>query len=166
MADEGSENTRDNFGKVIYQFKPETKTLIRKLKRILIKLNKQNVSLLSDKTGWRERLLSKNRHTYCIPQRDCFFISRNFSVTRLLRRFKMESKPKWLYVSRTSYSRAIVILSVSEAGFFYVYFFIYAYCHFQKWIWGFILFLRVLIRIGIRYQSEVRTLFLRCCNLT
>ena len=35
MPYEGSESTRDNFGKFIYQFQPETKTLIRKLKRIL-----------------------------------------------------------------------------------------------------------------------------------
>ena len=35
-----------SFGKFIYQFQPETKTLIRKLERILIKLYRQNVSLL------------------------------------------------------------------------------------------------------------------------
>ena len=35
MAYEGSENAWDNFGKFIYQFQPETKTLIRKLERIL-----------------------------------------------------------------------------------------------------------------------------------
>ena len=40
-----SENAGDNFGKFIYQFQPETKTLIKKLERILIKLYKQNVSL-------------------------------------------------------------------------------------------------------------------------
>ena len=38
MAYEGSENARDNFGKFIHQLQPETKTLIRKLERILIKL--------------------------------------------------------------------------------------------------------------------------------
>ena len=42
-----SENTRDNFGKFIHQFQPETKTLIRKLQRILIKLHRQNVSLFN-----------------------------------------------------------------------------------------------------------------------
>ena len=35
-----------NFGKFIHQIQPETKTLIRKLERILIKLYRQNVSLL------------------------------------------------------------------------------------------------------------------------
>ena len=35
MAYEESESSQDNFGKFIYQFQPETKTLIRKLKRIL-----------------------------------------------------------------------------------------------------------------------------------
>ena len=38
MVYERSERARDNFGKFIHQFKPETKTLIRKLERILIKL--------------------------------------------------------------------------------------------------------------------------------
>ena len=45
MAYEGSESARDNFGKFIHQFQPETKTLIRKLERVLIKLYRQNVSL-------------------------------------------------------------------------------------------------------------------------
>ena len=35
MASERSESIWDNFGKFIYQFQPETKTLIRKLERIL-----------------------------------------------------------------------------------------------------------------------------------
>ena len=39
-----------NFGKFIYQFQPETKTLIRKLDRILIKLYRQNLSLLFNET--------------------------------------------------------------------------------------------------------------------
>ena len=38
MAYEGSENAWDNFGKFINQLHPETKTLIRKLERILNKL--------------------------------------------------------------------------------------------------------------------------------
>ena len=46
MAYEGSENPRDNFGKFIYQHQPETKGLVRKLKRIQIELYRQNVSLL------------------------------------------------------------------------------------------------------------------------
>ena len=46
MAYERSESARDHFGKFIPQFQPETKSLIRKLERILIKLYKQNVSLL------------------------------------------------------------------------------------------------------------------------
>ena len=50
MAYEGSESTQDNFGKFIYQFQPETKTLIRKLERILNKLYRQNVSSLFNET--------------------------------------------------------------------------------------------------------------------
>ena len=40
MAYEKSESARDDFGKFIHQFKPETKTLIKKLERILIQLYK------------------------------------------------------------------------------------------------------------------------------
>ena len=50
MAYEGSENSRDNFGNFIDLFKPETKKLSRKLKIILIKLYRENVSLLFNQT--------------------------------------------------------------------------------------------------------------------
>ena len=43
MPYKGFESTRDNFGKFIHQFQPETKRLIRKLERILSKLYRQNV---------------------------------------------------------------------------------------------------------------------------
>ena len=46
MTHERSESAWENFGKFIHQFQPETKTLIWKLKRMLIKLYRQNVSLL------------------------------------------------------------------------------------------------------------------------
>ena len=42
---ERPESARDNLGKFIHQFQVETKTLIRKLERILIELYRQNVSL-------------------------------------------------------------------------------------------------------------------------
>ena len=45
-----SESARDYLGKFIYQFQSETKTLIRKLERILNKLNRQNLSLLFNET--------------------------------------------------------------------------------------------------------------------
>ena len=35
MADERSENSRDNLGKFIYQLKSKTMTLVKKLERIL-----------------------------------------------------------------------------------------------------------------------------------
>ena len=38
IPDERFGSTQDNFGKFIHQFQPETKTLIRKLERVLIKL--------------------------------------------------------------------------------------------------------------------------------
>ena len=50
VAYEGSKSAWDNFGKLIHQFQPETKTLIRKLERILIKLYRQNVPLLFNQT--------------------------------------------------------------------------------------------------------------------
>ena len=50
MAYERFESARDNFGKFIHQFQSETKTLIRKLKWILIRLYRQNVSLLFNQT--------------------------------------------------------------------------------------------------------------------
>ena len=56
LAHERSENTQDNFGKLIHQFEPETKTLIRKFERILIELYRQNVSLLFNQTCLNERL--------------------------------------------------------------------------------------------------------------
>ena len=50
MTYEKSESAQDNFGKFTHQFQPETKTLIRKLEKILIKLYRKNVSLLSNQT--------------------------------------------------------------------------------------------------------------------
>ena len=46
MAYEESESAWDNFGKFIHQLQLKTKTLIRKLERILNKLYRQNLSLL------------------------------------------------------------------------------------------------------------------------
>ena len=57
MANERSKSTRDNFDKFIHQLQRETKTLIRKLERILIKLYKQNLSLLFNQTYLNEGLL-------------------------------------------------------------------------------------------------------------
>ena len=57
MAYEMSEIARNNFGRFIHQFQPETKTLIRKLEKILIKLYRQNVSLLFNQAYSSERLL-------------------------------------------------------------------------------------------------------------
>ena len=62
IAYEGSESARDNFCKLIYQFQPETETLIRKLERILIKLYTLNVSLLFNETCLNEPLLPNYTH--------------------------------------------------------------------------------------------------------
>ena len=64
IAYERSESAQDNFGKFIHQFQPETKTLIRKLGRILIKLYRQNVSLLFNQTSLNERLQPNHTHTH------------------------------------------------------------------------------------------------------
>ena len=57
IAEERAEITQKIFGKFIHPFQPETKTLIRKLERILIKLYRQNVSLLFNGTCLNERQL-------------------------------------------------------------------------------------------------------------
>ena len=64
MAYKRSESAQDNFGKFIHQFQPETKTLIRKLERILMKFYKRNVSSLSNQTCLNERLLPNHTHTH------------------------------------------------------------------------------------------------------
>ena len=64
MAYEAFESARDNFGKFIHQFQPETKTLIRNLERILDKLYRQNLSLLFNETCLNERLLPNYTHTH------------------------------------------------------------------------------------------------------
>ena len=51
MAYEESESARENFGKFIYQFQPETKTLIRKLERILNEIYRKNWSVLFNVTS-------------------------------------------------------------------------------------------------------------------
>ena len=64
MAFERFESARDNLGKYIYQFQSETKTLIRKLERILNKLYRQNLSLLFNEICLNERLLPNHIHTH------------------------------------------------------------------------------------------------------
>ena len=64
MAYERFESAWDNFGKFLYQFQPETKTLIRKLERILHKLYRQNLSLLFNETYLNEQLLPNYTHTH------------------------------------------------------------------------------------------------------
>ena len=59
-----SESARDNLGKFIYQFQPETETLIRKLESVLIKSYRQNVSLLFNETCLNERPLPNYSHIY------------------------------------------------------------------------------------------------------
>ena len=64
MAYERSESTGNNSSEFIHQFQPEIKTLIRKLKRVLVKLCRQNVSLLFNQTCFNERLLPNTTHTH------------------------------------------------------------------------------------------------------
>ena len=51
------------FSKFIYQLQPKTKTLVRKLERIL-KVYRQNLSLLFNQTCLNEGLLSNYTHTH------------------------------------------------------------------------------------------------------
>ena len=87
MAYERSKSVQDNCGKFIHQFQSETKTLIRKLERILIKSHGQNVSLLFNQT-----CLNVYVHIYCHSQTDCFVVSQLFSVARLVGGLKPGSK--------------------------------------------------------------------------
>ena len=68
IAYEGSEISVNNFGKFIYRLQSKTKTLVRKLERILIKLYRQNMSLLFNQTCLNEGLLPNyiyfNTHTH------------------------------------------------------------------------------------------------------
>ena len=74
MAYKMAESARDNFSKFIHQIQPETRTLIRKPERILIKLYWQNVSLLFNQICLNERVLPNyslslththtHKHTY------------------------------------------------------------------------------------------------------
>ena len=63
MAYERFESARDNFDEFIYQLRLKTKTLVRKLERTLIKLYRQNVSLLLNQTWLNEELLPNYTHT-------------------------------------------------------------------------------------------------------
>ena len=56
LVDEFHKIVPSTFGKFIYQFQPETKTLIRKLQKILNTLYRQNLSLLLNETYLNERL--------------------------------------------------------------------------------------------------------------
>ena len=61
MANERYKSTWDNFSKFIYQLQPKTKTLFRKLERILIEWYKQYLSLLFIQTCLNKGLQSN----YC-----------------------------------------------------------------------------------------------------
>ena len=50
MTYEKFENAQDNLGKFINKLQPKTKIFVRKLERILIRLYRQNVSLLFNQT--------------------------------------------------------------------------------------------------------------------
>ena len=63
MTDEGSESAWDNFGKFIYQFQPETRTLIKK-NWIVNKLYRENVYLLFIETCLNQRLPSDYTRTH------------------------------------------------------------------------------------------------------
>ena len=85
---ERSKSARDNFGKFIHQYQSETKTFIKKLERIL-KLYRQNVSLLINQTYLNERLL--HPHIYILIAPNSIFMiclrgmnemdEKNFSYT-------------------------------------------------------------------------------------
>ena len=56
-------------------------------------------------------------YIYSHPQTDCSLVSQFFGESKPARCFKLGWKPEWLYVSRISYPRAIIILGVNEIIF-------------------------------------------------
>ena len=64
MAYERSESTRDNFGKFINKFKPETKTLIRKLERILKYIDKRCLYYLFKHALMKDCCPTTHTHTH------------------------------------------------------------------------------------------------------
>ena len=72
MVYERFESARDNFGKVIHQFEPETKTLIRKLERILIKLYRLVKLLATVFEGDQKASFTKGTTPMCRGERYSF----------------------------------------------------------------------------------------------
>ena len=69
IAFEKSKSAWDNFDKFIYQFQLKTKTLVRKLERILIELYTQNVSLIFNQTFLNVRTSTQlHTHIYIYTQ--------------------------------------------------------------------------------------------------
>ena len=63
MAYEGSQSAQDNFGKFIHQFQTETKTLIRKLERILNYTDKICLYYLMKHVYMNDCYLTAHAHT-------------------------------------------------------------------------------------------------------
>ena len=53
-------------------------------------------------------------YIYCHPQRDCFFVSQLFTVTRHIARFILGSKPAYFYGRPITYHSAISLTYVSS----------------------------------------------------
>ena len=64
---------------------------------------------------------------YILSSTDCFIVSQLFSVARPARCFRLGLKPGWHYVCRISYPKAIVLFSVTEGIFTYIFIYIYTY---------------------------------------
>ena len=86
MAYEGSESARDNFGKFIYQFQPETKTLIRKLEMTSNKLYRKKNLYLMKRVCVRSCVLEARTHKYRLKEIKIFaaVLKRLFLKTLLL----------------------------------------------------------------------------------
>ena len=83
MAYKKSESARGNFGKFIHHFQSETKTLIRKFERILIKWYRQNVSLLFNQIRLNEWLLPNSVCVcvcVCARAEPCSLILNNVAI--------------------------------------------------------------------------------------
>ena len=66
----------------------------------------------------------EEKYLFFQPHTDCFVVSQLFTVAWPAKCFKLGFKPSWLYISWTFYLKVIVILSVREGIFSYIFLYI------------------------------------------
>ena len=130
MAYEMSECARDNFDKFIHQFQPETKTLLRKHEKILIKSYRQNVSSLFNQTYLNKRLLPNNNNNNNTHTRTYIYI---YIYMYIYNEKFYESCYLWVYIIfwyiQEFYGlvKQRLVIPRMVRSYIYIYIYIYAY---------------------------------------